>query len=112
MGKEEGLSGQVILEFRVLVGKDRSEELLSWPPSMGPSVGPLILSRVVLITGVILLCPEDSLHHNALLNCSGSSVGKEFACSTGDLDSIPGWGRSHGKGNGNPHQYSCLENHG
>ena len=29
---------------------------------------------------------------------------------TGDTDSIPGWGRSLGEGNGNPLQYSCLEN--
>ena len=28
----------------------------------------------------------------------------------GDTDSIPGWGRSPGVGNGNPPQYSCLEN--
>ena len=27
-----------------------------------------------------------------------------------DLGSIPGWGRSPGKGHGNPLQYSCLEN--
>ena len=38
------------------------------------------------------------------------SDGKEFACSTGDLGSIPGLGRSPGEGNGNPLQYSCLEN--
>ena len=29
---------------------------------------------------------------------------------TGDSDSIPGLGISHGEGNGNPLQYSCLEN--
>ena len=38
-----------------------------------------------------------------------SSVGKESACNTGDLRSIPGSGRSPGEGNGNPLQYSCLE---
>ena len=27
-----------------------------------------------------------------------------------DVGSIPGSGRSHGEGNGNPFQYSCLEN--
>ena len=27
-----------------------------------------------------------------------------------DVDSIPGSGRSPGEGNGNPLQYSCLEN--
>ena len=29
---------------------------------------------------------------------------------TGDMDSIPGSGRSPGEGNGNPPQFSCLEN--
>ena len=31
-------------------------------------------------------------------------------CNAGDLGSIPGSGRSPGEGNGNPLQYSCLEN--
>ena len=39
-----------------------------------------------------------------------SSVGKEFACNAGDLDSLHGSGKSPGEGNGNPLQYSCLEN--
>ena len=37
-------------------------------------------------------------------------VGKESACNAGDPGSIPGSGRSPGEGNGNPLQYSCLEN--
>ena len=40
----------------------------------------------------------------------GGSAGKESACNAGDPDTIPGWGRSPGEGNGNPLQYSCLEN--
>ena len=36
--------------------------------------------------------------------------GKESACQAGDVGSIPGSGRSLGEGNGNPLQYSCLEN--
>ena len=40
----------------------------------------------------------------------GGSAGKESACNAGDLGSIPGLGRSPGEGNGNPLQYSCLEN--
>ena len=40
----------------------------------------------------------------------GSSDSKELACSAGDPALIPGWGRSSGEGNGNPLQYSCLEN--
>ena len=39
-----------------------------------------------------------------------SSVSKESPCNAGDLGSIPGCERSPGKGNGNPPQYSCLEN--
>ena len=35
---------------------------------------------------------------------------KELACQVGDTGSIPGSGRSPGEGNGNPLQYSCLEN--
>ena len=40
----------------------------------------------------------------------GGSEVKASACNVGDLGSIPGSGRSHGEGNGNPLQYSCLEN--
>ena len=40
----------------------------------------------------------------------GGSDGKVSACNVGDLGSIPGLGRSPGEGNGNPLQYSCLEN--
>jgi len=40
----------------------------------------------------------------------GGSDGKASAYNGGDLDSIPGLGRSSGEGNGNPLQYSCLEN--
>ena len=35
---------------------------------------------------------------------------REFACNAGDLGSFPGSGGSLGEGNGNPLQYSCLEN--
>ena len=38
------------------------------------------------------------------------SEGKESAYNAGDMDSIPGLGRSPGEGNGNPLQHSCLEN--
>ena len=40
----------------------------------------------------------------------GGSNGKVSAHNVGDLGSIPGSGRSPGEGNGNPLQYSCLEN--
>ena len=40
----------------------------------------------------------------------GGSDGMASACHAGDLGLIPGSGRSPGDGNGNPLQYSCLEN--
>ena len=40
----------------------------------------------------------------------GVSDSKESPCSAGDQGSVPGLGRSPGEGNGNPLQYSCLEN--
>ena len=57
--------------------------------------------RVELTLGVITPSP-----------CSraGGSDGKASACNAGDLGSIPGSGRSPGKGNGYTLYYSCLEN--
>ena len=40
----------------------------------------------------------------------GVSDGKESAYKAGGLGSIPGSGKPPGEGNGNPIQYSCLEN--
>ena len=46
-----------------------------------------------------------------LVRCfPGGSEVKASACNAEDLGSIPGSGRSPGEGNGNPLQYSCLEN--
>ena len=47
---------------------------------------------------------------NSSLGFPGGSEVKASACNEGDLGSIPGLGRSPGEGNGNPLQYSCLEN--
>ena len=40
----------------------------------------------------------------------GGSDGKASGYNVGDPGLIPGSGRSPGEGNGNPLQYSCLEN--
>ena len=55
---------------------------------------------------------SDSSAHDSGI-CSSTllgSDGKESTCNMGDLASIPGLGRSPGEGNGNPLQYSWLEN--
>ena len=44
------------------------------------------------------------------LDFSSGSDAKESACNAGDPSLILGSGRSLGEGNGNPLQYSCLEN--
>ena len=44
------------------------------------------------------------------LDFPGGLDGKASAYNAGDPGSIPGLGRSPGEGNGNPFQYSCLEN--
>ena len=54
---------------------------------------------IILITGMVLSSPGGSVVKK-----------KNFHTNAGDSGCIPGWGRSPGKGNGNPLQYSCLEN--
>ena len=54
-----------------------------------------------VVSGSVALLKEDF---------PGGSDGKATAYNAGDLGSIPGSGRSPGEGNGNPLQYSCLEN--
>ena len=49
-------------------------------------------------------------HSPSFQDFPDGSDGKESACNAGDPGSIPGLGRFPGEGNGNPLQYSCLEN--
>ena len=52
--------------------------------------------------------PPDSL--GVIIGFPGDADVKESACNAGNPGSIPGSGRSPGEGNGNPLQYSSLEN--
>ena len=54
------------------------------------------------LTLLLIVCSE--------LGFPDSSSYQESACNAEDLGLIPGSGRSPGEGNGNPLQYSCLEN--
>ena len=58
----------------------------------------------------LLLQILNVLYSTFLLGVPGGSVSKESACNTGDPGLISGLGRSPGERNGNPLQYSCLEN--
>ena len=86
--------------------------LILWPQS--PSAVILKPKKIKFVTPPIvspLICHEvmdsDAM---TLVFFPHSSFNKESTCSVGDLGSIPGAGRSPGEGNGNPLQYSCLEN--
>ena len=73
----------------------------------------------VLITNCMILEKLFDLADSVKVTCTYldaciiifmcSSVGKESACSAGDLGSIPWLGRSPGEGKGNPLPYHCLE---
>ena len=64
---------------------------------------------MTLARGILILlnvyCVVDTLW-----DFPGGSEVKASACNVGDLGSIPGSGRSSGEGNGDPLQYSCVEN--
>ena len=55
---------------------------------------------VVCVSGIMYVCELFP----------GGSDGRASACNVRDPGSIPASGRSPGGGNGNPLQYSCLEN--
>ena len=63
-------------------------------------------------TGLLLKIPKSSLRgvSGPLLGFPDGSDGKASTCNAGDQGLIPGSGRSPREGNGNPLQYSCLEN--
>ena len=59
--------------------------------------------RLSVLRGIVIRLTDQ-------LGFPGGSEVKASACNAGDLGLIPGSGRSPGRGNGNPLQYSCLEN--
>ena len=63
--------------------------------------------------GSLVCCSPWGRNESTLYGTTGLTRwlrGKESACNVGDPGSIPRSGRSPGEGNGNPLQYSCLEN--
>ena len=69
--------------------------MYGWVPSLSPET-------ITTLFVNLLFIPRWGFPHE--------SEGKESACNVGHPGSTPGWGRSPGEGNGNPLQYSCLEN--
>ena len=90
----------------------------------GAQIFTIVISSSQIESLIIMYCPSlsfaiffilrstlsDMTIAHLLLGFPGSSEVKASACNAGDLGSIPGLGRFPGEGNGNPLQYSCLEN--
>ena len=74
--------------------------------------GTQLSPRFIKLKIPLLTYPEAefrSLHLCKSMGFLDSSVDKESACNAGDMDSVPGLGRSPGEGNSNLLQYSCQE---
>ena len=71
-----------------------------------------LLSQIQYVTAYFTsLCDVLlKLKPMVLYDFPGGSDGKPSVYNAGDLGLIPGSGRFHGEGNGNPLQYPCLEN--
>ena len=67
-----------------------------------------MINNVVLVSDVQQ--SDLVIHIHLSIGLPGGSDGKESARNAGDPGSIPGLGQSPGEGNGNPLQYSWLEN--
>ena len=92
-------------QFWMLKVQDGGTHMVEWSSSS-------CLLRILLVSShgrrVSELCGD--LFYKGTNPIPGGSNGKEFTCNAGNLGLIPGLGKSPGEGNGNPLQYSCLEN--
>ena len=59
---------------------------------------------------IFLPSVNEGSFSTSFMGFPGGSEVEASASNAGDLGSIPGSGRSPGEGNGNPLQYSCMEN--
>ena len=85
-------------------------------PSPGDLPDPGIKSTSLALAGRFLTTEPSGqssfdVYHSLICHFPGGSDRKASVYNAGDLGSIPGSGRFPGEGNGNPLQYSCLENH-
>ena len=65
---------------------------------------------ILLLFKILNFFLKSKYLYNIHSSFPGGSEDKASSCNAGDPGSIPGLGRSPGEGNGNPLQYSCLEN--
>ena len=80
---------------------------------MGEAMLSKSLIQFSLMGGAVCSCLLFTWDQTMVVNQTyfpGGSDGKASVYNVGDPGLIPGLGRSPGEGNGNPLQYSCLEN--
>ena len=73
----------------------------------------MFLNNYIFMIPVVLFALRITIRYSTYLGFPGGTVVKNPPANAGDardVGSIPGSGRSPGVGNGNPLQYSCLEN--
>ena len=97
----------VVFSLIVLVESKHNHSILYKNCKKKPYAGAVCKICIFIITIInlklILICMTTS-------DFPGGSDSKASAYNARDLGSVPGSGRSPGEGNGNPLQYSCLEN--
>ena len=84
--------------------------ILLFQISQSISLIPVTSFFLLLSVSQFFLTTTFNLNLFLVWNFPGGSNSKVSAYNAGDLGSLPGSGRSPGEGNGNPLQYSCLEN--
>ena len=84
----------------------RAHSKWSWLEDRDESAGPMEIAE----GSRFWLSGRRGASPGGIRHLTGGSDSKESACNAGDPDLIPESGRSPGGGNGDPLQYSCLEN--
>ena len=91
---------------------DRLLSVWTWAKELNLLNSKTLTSKLRNILFISKICckHQSNLPLNYLAQFPGGSVVKTAPANVGDVGLIPGWGRCPGEGNGNPLQYSCLEN--
>ena len=102
------LDGQTVQGEVLILHREQTEGAVGTPRL----VYMFIFHHVSLSHSLLRICYLTVKLHGSIsmTGFPGDSSSKESACNAGDPGSIPGSGRSPGEGNGDPLQFSCLEN--
>ena len=96
--------GALVAVHRVAEECNMTKTLSTYPDGHQQPVTTFISEVFKLHRVILILAPRH------IRSFPAGPDSKQSACNVQDPGSIPGLGRSSGEGNGNPLQYSCLEN--